>query len=126
MLTRPGGAAAGLPDDFTLARRDIPAEPEDPEPGRDLPAEVIGQLAAHLDALEDMSSRELRLAVELLMDTGRRPDEICGLPMDCLTRDPGDAPVLIYQNVKAHRPGRRLPIATATAQPASRDLAPWS
>ncbi len=115
-LTRPGGVAAGLPDDFTLARRDIPAKPDDPEPGRDLPAEVIGQLGAHLDALENMSSRELRLAVDLLMDTGRRPEEICSLPLDCLTRDCDNAPVLIYQNIKAHRPGRRLPIATATAQ----------
>ncbi len=114
-LTRPGGVAAGLPDDFALTRPDIPAEPDDPEPGRDLPTEVIGQLAAHLDALEDMSSRELRLTVELLMDTGRRPDEICSLPLDCLTRDSGNAPVLIYQNVKAHRPGRRLPITTTTA-----------
>jgi integrase len=115
-LTRPGGVAAGLPGDFALARRDIPAKPDDPEPGRDLPAEVIGQLAAQLDALEDMSSRELRLAIELLMDTGRRPEEICSLPLDCLSRDSGNAPVLIYQNVKAHRPGRRLPITTATAQ----------
>ncbi|MGH3155584.1 MAG: tyrosine-type recombinase/integrase, partial [Streptosporangiaceae bacterium] len=115
-LTRPGSPAAGLPDDVTLARRDVPAGPEDPEPSRDLPAEIIGQLAAGLGELEAMSSRELRIAVELLMDTGRRPDEICALPLDCLTRDSNGEPVLIYQNVKAHRPGRRLPIASATAQ----------
>ena len=63
-----------------------------------------------------MSSRELRLAVELLMDTGRRPEEICGLTLDCLTRDTQDKPVLVYENVKAHRPGRRLPVTAATAQ----------
>jgi integrase len=115
-LTRPGRVAAGLPGDVALARRDIPAQPESPEPGRDLPAEVIGQLTAQLTALEDISSPELRLAVELLMDTGRRPEEICSLPLDCLTHDSTNAPVLIYQNVKAHRPGRRLPITTTTAQ----------
>lgn len=115
-LTRPGSPAAGLPDDVSMARRDVPAEPEDPEPGRDLPAAIISQLAASLDQLEAMSSRELRVAVELLMDTGRRPEEICGLLLDCLTRDSNGDPVLIYENIKAHRPGRRLPIASATAQ----------
>ncbi|MGP3683251.1 hypothetical protein ACTVZO_00805 [Streptomyces sp. IBSNAI002] len=33
-----------------------------------------------------MCCRELRGAVEILIDTGRRPDETCRLDLDCLTR----------------------------------------
>ncbi len=35
------------------------------------------------------SGREIRVTVELLMDTRRRPAEILRLPLDCLTRDLG-------------------------------------
>ena len=77
-VTRPGGSAAGLGEDFTLTAGDIPIKPEDPEPNRDLPAEVMRQLCEHLPALEHaISCREVRVAVELIIDTGRRPDEIC-------------------------------------------------
>lgn len=79
-LTRPGGPAAGLGEDFILACGDIPAEPERGEPGRDLPTAIMRQLCEHLPLLEcGPSGREIRLAVELLMDTGRRPEEILRL-----------------------------------------------
>ena len=46
------------------------------------------QLCGHLPELEEIiSSRETRVAVELLIDTGRRPAEICTLDWDCLARD---------------------------------------
>jgi hypothetical protein len=116
-LTRPGGPAAGLGDDFILASGDIPAEPERGEPGRDLPAAIMRQLCEHLPLLEHgPSGREIRLAVELLMDTGRRPDEILRLRWDCLSRDPDGAAVLVYDNHKRHRRDRRLPISQATAE----------
>ena len=71
-LARPGRPAAGLGCDFTLACGDIPAEPERGEPGRDLPAPIMLQLCAQLQLLEHgPSGREIRVAVELLMDTGR-------------------------------------------------------
>ena len=47
---------------------------------------------------------------------GRRPDEICQLRLDCLARDAHAKPVLIYADSKNYRPGRRLPIAEATAR----------
>jgi hypothetical protein len=51
-----------------------------------------------------------------MIDTGRRPDEICALPWDCLEYDePGREPVLVYFNHKSARDGRRLPVAQATA-----------
>ncbi len=58
----------------------------------------------------------MRRMTELMMDTGRRPDEICQLRLDCLTHDGHGEPVLIYTDSKNHRPNRRLPIAEATAR----------
>lgn len=116
-LTRRGGPAAGLGEDFTLAVGDVPLKPEDPEPNRDLPGEIMRQLCAQLPILERViSCREIRLAVELLIDTGRRPDEICALGWDCLDYDEDRSPVLVYDNHKNARLGRRLPISQATAQ----------
>lgn len=84
-LTRTGQPMAGLPEDFALTTADIPAP-------------VLQSLCEALPALEEMSSRETRIAVELLIDTGRRPNEICDLPLDCLQQDPDGKPVLIYDN----------------------------
>ena len=116
-LTRPGGPAAGLGEDFILAAGDVPAEPERGEPGRDLPAAIMRQLCEQVPLLErGPSGREIRVAVELLMDTGRRPEEILRLRWDCLHRDPDGAPVLVYDNHKRYRRDRRLPISQATAE----------
>ena len=49
------------------------------------------------------------------MDTGRRPDEICQLPLACLDQDER-GPVLVYTDFKTNRHDRRLPISTATAE----------
>ncbi len=114
-LTRPGGTMVGLPDDFTITRHDVPKAPEPPEEGQDLPPEVMRQLCAHLGLFEDMTCRELRLSVELLMDTGRRPEEICRLELNCLARDGQGKPVLAYDNWKEQRLWRQLPIHGPTA-----------
>lgn len=111
-LTRPGQPAAGLPGDFAVGIGDIPADPVRGEPGRDLPAEVMSRLCAGLDALEPA---EVRTAIAIAIDTGRRPEDILGLPLDCLVRDRDGAPVLVYDNAKADRLGRRLPVGEATA-----------
>ena len=116
-VTRPGSPAAGLGEDFTLTAGDVPVKPEDPEPNRDLPAEILRQLCEQLPALEHViSCREVRVAVELIIDTGRRPDEICALRWDCLDYDQDRSPVLVYDNHKNARLGRRLPITHATAE----------
>jgi integrase len=115
-LARPGGPAAGLGDDFALAASDVPIKPEDPEPNRDLPVEIMAQLCDQLPLLEhSISCREIRVAVEMIIDTGRRPDEICALRWDCLEYDQDRSPVLVYDNHKNARLGRRLPIAQSTA-----------
>ena len=115
-LTRPGQPAAGLSDDFALLAGDVPHPPQPGEPSRDLPAEIIARLRGHLDELEAISSRRMRVAAGLLIDTGRRPGEICTLGYGCPDRDSDGAPVLVYDNHKAARLGRRLPVSEATAQ----------
>ncbi len=115
-MARPGGPAAGLADDFTLIAGDVPAKADPGEPGRDVPDEIMRQLCGHLRELEEViSSRETRVAVELMIDTGRRPAEVCALDWDCLARDADGTPVLVYDNSKAHRQRRRLPVSEHTA-----------
>ncbi|MFI2259213.1 hypothetical protein [Streptomyces tubercidicus] len=114
-LAAPGGLLEGMPVDFAIWPEDMPDEPEDTEAGRDLPEAVMRELCAHLDRLEEMSNVETRVATELLIDTGRRPDEIYTLSLDCLEKDPDGSPVLVYDNHKAYRLGRRLPIGGETA-----------
>ena len=111
-LTRPGAPAAGLAGDVALERGDIPAGPEPREPGRDLPPEIMAMLCANLDALEPP---EVKVATQLGIDTGRRPEDILSLPLDCLARDKDGGAVLVYDNIKADRLGRRLPISETTA-----------
>ncbi len=111
-LTRPGQVAAGVPGDFALGRGDIPAEPARGEPGRDLPPEIMAVLCANLDSLHPV---EVRTAIQIGIDTGRRPEDILNLPVDCLHRDADGAVVLVYDNAKADRLGRRLPIGHGTA-----------
>ena len=114
-LTRAGEPLHGLPEDFALGRYDVPGEPDGDEAGKDLPAEVMRVLCASLPAIQDINGPEVRLAIELVIDTGRRPDETCTLAFDCLERDEDGKPVLIYDNHKNHRNRRRLPIGEATA-----------
>lgn len=112
-LTRPGRPAAGLGEDFTIGVADVPDKAEPAKPGRDLPVEVMRQICARLD---ELASPVMRCAIELAIDTGRRPEELCTLSLDCLSRDNDGAAVLVYDNHKANRLGRRLPISENTAQ----------
>jgi integrase len=115
-LTRAGGPAAGLPDDFHMGRKDIPPEPVLEQAGRGLPAWVLRVINDNLSVVERRSGADAKRMIEVLIDTGRRPDEICKLPLDCFTRDDSGKPVLIYTDSKNNRPDRRLPIAEATAR----------
>src|SRR5258708_36849171 len=81
-------------------------------------------LDANLHLLEIRSSTDMRRMTELMIDTGRRPDEICQLRLDCLTRDTHGNPGLIYTDAKTHRPPHtvadRRGHPTRPHQPASR------
>ncbi len=114
-LTQPGQPLAGLPADFVLRTGDAPVRPREEGGGRDLPESVLRIVAERVGVLEELAGVNARAITELLIDTGRRPDEICRLPWDCLVRDPEGKPVLIYHDFKNDRPGRRLPIGEHTA-----------
>jgi integrase len=116
-LTRFGQAAAGLPEDFCPTGEDIPRRDRGDEPGRALPVEVMRQLCQGLPLIDELTVyREVRVAVELLIDTGRRPEEVCDLPLECLKRDRHGKYVLVYDNLKRQRQRRELPITDATAE----------
>ncbi|MDQ0935072.1 tyrosine-type recombinase/integrase [Streptomyces turgidiscabies] len=102
-------------------------EANEDEIGKAIPEPVIRQLDAHLHLLglgrargqRTLAADDLQLMYHtlytLLRDTGRRPLEVCSLPRDCLeTRN--DQISLVWNNHKARRHRRRLPITTPTAQ----------
>jgi integrase len=116
-LTRPGQPLAGLPDDFSVLKEDIPSKDRSDVPGRSLPIEIMRQLCQGLPAVTQVTTcQDAQLAIELLIDTGRRPEEICSLPWDCLKTDSQGKHVLLWDNLKCQRPGRELPITDATAR----------
>ncbi|OKK24453.1 hypothetical protein AMK09_06525 [Streptomyces sp. CB02488] len=103
----------------------IPDEdPNEDEIGKALPEPVISQLDSHLDLLghdfiygllepEDVKAM-FQTAYTVLRDTGRRPWEVGNLSLNCIDSDNGDY-TLIWNNHKARRNRRRLPITAATA-----------
>ena len=110
-MTATGRVAAGLPATFVLRRSDIPKDPDRQPRPRSLPDAVLKVIARNLGVLEERCGVSERRITEVLIDTGRRPDEICVLAWDCLERDPSGSPVLIYTDAKNNRPGRGCPSA---------------
>jgi integrase len=124
------GRAVGLmtvvPDPFRPAlRRRVRAEANEDELGKALPQKVIGQLDAALHLLGptgrggSLSAADLQLmhqsVYRILRDTGRRPGEVVSLRTDCVEVIDGQHN-LIYDNHKAGRMRRRLPITADTAE----------
>ena len=124
------GRAVGLmthvPDTFRPARRQVRLreEPNEDELGKALPESVIRQLDAHLHLLgpagragsipgTDLQAMQQTI-YRILRDTGRRPGEVVSLHLACLEVIDGQHN-LIYDNHKAARMRRRLPITTDTA-----------
>jgi integrase len=124
---RTSGLMAGVPDPFRPAKRPqrVSEEPNEDQLGKALPGSVIRQLDEHLDLLGpsgrhgSMSAADLKemqqTIYRVLRDTGRRPGEVVSLEVGCVEVI-GGAHNLIYDNHKAGRRRRRLPITTATAE----------
>jgi integrase len=123
------GRAAGLmttiPDSFRPPNRfKVKDEPNEDELGKALPETVIQQLDAHLHLLGPTGPAGSFTASDLqwmhqtiyriLRDTGRRPGEIVSLHPNCIEIIDGHHN-LIYDNHKAGRLRRRLPIPAQTA-----------
>ncbi|MGW3739860.1 tyrosine-type recombinase/integrase [Streptomyces sp. NPDC005146] len=108
------------------AHRITQEETNEDEIGKAIPEPVIRQLDAHLHLLgkgrargqRTLAPADLQLMYRtlyiLLRDTGRRPLEVLSLPRNCLeTRH--DQTSLVWDNHKARRHRRRLPITASTA-----------
>lgn len=123
-----GRPVFGLPASFTLSREEVRrvARRAGSPAGRALPDTVVAQLLEPdaLALLERMHGERVRVAVELLADTGRRPNEVCILGWDCLDYDEQvdesgrtrSLPVLVHDMPKVSRTGCRLPIDEQTAE----------
>ncbi|MGH3303145.1 MAG: tyrosine-type recombinase/integrase [Streptosporangiaceae bacterium] len=123
---RGSGLMTRVPDSFRPAgRQRIQEEPSEDEIGKALPDLVIRQLDARLHLLgpagragsihaADLQAMH-QVIYQILRDTGRRPGEVVSLRTGCVEVTAGQHN-LIYDNHKAGRMRRRLPVTTGTAQ----------
>ncbi|MBD8103976.1 tyrosine-type recombinase/integrase [Plantibacter sp. CFBP 8775] len=107
----------------------------DDEPGRALPYRVVAELSRAVGSMPESKGQtgalingyQLTLlhkaALRALIDTGRRPSEICSLKVGCVSRSVpagGDGTVidytLEYDNHKAGRERRKIPITRDTGE----------
>ncbi len=131
MLREAGGLGLlpGIGPTFSFRRGDARRGSIGEPPGRALPAHVVAQLDDALDALAQVpgaagtarratlgalgehAGQMAVLGYQLLKGTGRRVGEVAGLHLDCLAVDEYGKDVLVYDNHKAERLDRRLPLA---------------
>jgi integrase len=116
-----------VPDPFRPSprRQRVVEDVNEEQLGKALPDTVIRQLDQHLHLLGpagrhgSISAADLRAMhqtiYQILRDTGRRPGEIVSLKIGCLEVIDGQHN-LIYDNHKAARRRRRLPITADTAE----------
>jgi len=141
--SRDMGLLATLAPTFAIRRNDAALRVPDDKEGRALPAHVVDQLDAHLNllratpgsnggpahrslgALGGRAGEAAVLAYEILKGTGRRAGEVASLHLECLDVDEHGRPVLIYDNHKAQRMGRRLPLGNTALVEAIRAQQAW-
>jgi integrase len=122
---RASGLMEAVPGPFRPATRHrVHDDPNEDELGKALPDMVLRQLDAHLHLLGPagragpIPAAGLQLMhqtiYQILRDTGRRPGEVVSLRTGCIEVIGGQHN-LIYDNHKAARMRRRLPITSQTA-----------
>lgn len=104
---------------------------EDDQAGKAIPDAVQRQLDDQIESIgrglnygaltDDEAHQMFRTVYIILRDTGRRPLEVATLRVDCLAHD-SNGPILVWDNHKAKRYGRRLPILNSTADAISQWL----
>jgi integrase len=92
--------APELPATAAIYREDRPRRPKNAP--RALSEHVMAQLESPAN-LARFTHPGYRLLTEILMRTGLRISDACGLAIDCLLRDPGGAAYLRYRNHKMRR-----------------------
>ena len=91
----------------------------------DVPGAVGAARRATLGALGEHAGDMAVLAYRLLKGTGRRVGEVASLHLDCLDVDEYGKDVLVYDNHKAERRNRRLPLADTDLVAAIRAQQAW-
>ncbi len=137
------GLVPSLGATFAFRRGDRLPRINGEPPGRALPAGVIAQLDASLDvlasvpgasgsartptlgALGEHAGEMAVLSYKVLKGTGRRVGEVASLRLECLDVDENGKDVLVYDNHKAARMGRRLPLADSALVAAIRAQQAW-
>ncbi|MEU2753316.1 MULTISPECIES: site-specific integrase [Streptomyces] len=124
-VARASGLMDDVPGAFSRARhhRVAPVEVNEEHVGRALPDSVVRQLDAQLHLLDvshrgwprGLSQLFHQTVYAVLRDTGRRLGEVASLKVDCVEQE-DEHYQLVYDNHKAKRNGRRLPIAQSTAE----------
>jgi integrase len=120
------GLLAGVPPGFAILKGEgvKVARAERDVGRRSVPEAAIAELDNHLHLLGRhpvrgpaacLGPQMQRLAYELLRDTGRRVGEITRLRLTCVWRENDGSPWLVYDNTKAGRLERRIPIFEALA-----------
>jgi integrase len=118
------GLLEGVTDTFALTKDLIPPYvATEEEPGQALPDMVVERLStpSALAALRRVAAKapgvmgddvgqQWVVLFQALRDTGRRPAELTSLGVDAVSRDHDGGPILVYDNRKSRRHGRRLPI----------------
>ena len=130
--SREMGLLTAVAPTFAIRRAERGHSLKDRDTGRALPPHIVAVLDAHLNLLAavpgsaggpahrnlgvvgERAGEMAVLTYELLKGTGRRAGEIASLHLDCLDLDETGKAVLIYDNHKAGRLGRRLPLADTT------------
>jgi len=137
------GLLATLGATFAFRRGDRSPRLTEEPPARALPAGVVAQLDASigmlaavpgaagaarvptLGALGEHAGEMAVLIYKLLKGTGRRVGEVASLRLECLEVDEHGKDVLVYDNHKAARMGRRLPLADSELVAAVRAQQTW-
>ena len=137
------GLLPDLAPTFAIRRGDSGRKIRDEEPGRALPAHVVAQLDSQVEVLRAVpgstggpAHRSLGaigeragdmavLSYLLLKSTGRRVGEVASLHLECLDVDEAGKAVLIYDNHKAMRMRRRLPLADSALVETIRSQQAW-
>lgn len=84
--------------------------------GHAIPEAIVAHLRNNLSAIQDFPNKDLAVALlAILIDTGRRPNEVATLRRNCLQRDHHGDWILLFDNHKSGRMQVRLPIQQETA-----------
>ena len=112
-MFEPGAPFSAAHSSFLLRRDDVPRQTRLSNE-RDLPDAIIRVLVEESRTMATISNESTQRLLLILIETGRRPAEICNLRYNCLAPS-RNGHVLVYDDEKSAKPNRSLPIQNAVA-----------